>query len=607
MALYALDIETTGLSRFSDRLLCIGVFDGRRGYRAFRTARAFLDWHLPDNQYILHGGKFDCNFLRHHGVDIRGSFSYDTHSISTLLVPQPTIAEGQKSARSLENLYIKLLGGSRYKLDRSNLSAVSDADLLAYNERDCRITWDLFNHLLTQLNQQDWQFVEDWLMPATHFVADMEYNGVFVDKEGLLDYKAVIADKRDKILQELLTLTKGARDVYRNQVVEELAKEYDEKLNKVIVKARDKEKARARYSALFETAKAKIEDFNFNSPSQLKWLLGTYYGLNLFNKRSEKETTDEAMLKSHADRAPVAKALLEYRELEKLLSTCIPALVDNCDVDGRIHPSFNIGGTRTGRLSSSGPNMQQVPKGPVRSYVKAAEGHQLFIADYAQIEVRVIAELAQEEELIHAFKEEIDPYSIIARNLFKLDCDVREVKARFPQHRNTAKTAGLSILYGTGAAKLQEVLKKDLGLSYNLQQCRAFIEDYRNSFPKVQAFKKHLEQALANQKKGYNLLGRPIYIENNDDLYMTALNTVVQGSASDLVIKAATNIAKQFPNIRPIMLVHDEMVFEISESLIDEDLPKQIEFMATKRLEEELKLSVPLKIEWTIAKQWEKP
>lgn len=598
--LYALDIETTGLDPFKDNLLLIGIYSEKTGYIGFNSMKAFQIWNEPSHQFVMHGGKFDVNFLRRKGLDIRAQFQFDTHSIASILKPRP-------AALGLETLAKIYLGFEKYKLDRTKMGEHSFQDLLAYNEKDCRYTYDLFSKFIELLDPKDFSFVDRWLMPVTKLTLDMEFNGVQID----IDALTLFAEKTKKELEaaraELTALTEDARAAWQKKLEGELEAYYKQLCQLAMLKSKDPIKCAARYKKLHDTAKPKIEPFNFGSQKQLKWLLGEFYGIDLFNKRSEKETTDEAMLKEYEAEFPVCRALLRFRELDKLAGTSLPALTSHLGPDGRVHARFNVGGTRTGRLSSSNPNMQQIPRGPLRSCIVAAPGHKLFTADYAQIEVRIMAHLAKEEELINAFKEKIDPYSIIAARLFQLDCDVRDLKQRFPKERDCAKTAGLSILYGTGAAKLKETIQKTLGRDLTLKTCKDYIEAYREGFKAISRYKDTLEKMCANQNKVYNLLGRPFYIESNEDLYMLCLNTMVQGSSSDLVAYAFTKIYERFPFVKPVMMIHDEMVIEIPEEKITGDFISEISYIATVRMQKELSLRVPLKIEYNIAREWSKP
>lgn len=605
--LYALDIETTGLSRFKDRILGIGVFSPNYQHY-FSSVSDFTTWFKSlavKPSFVMHNGSFDTGFIKHGGIDISDYWSYDTRSIASILSPRP-------EQLGLEHLAEKLLGQAPYKLDRKRMEDYSADEIRDYCLKDCELTYKLFTHLQSKLNNKAWQFVESWLMPATKFCAVMEYDGVHVDQSGLERYSEETTKRRDEILLQLRDKAALAVSYYHEKQVKEVSKIYKELYEKAKEKAKDKEKCLRRYALLESAAVSRLEPFNWNSSTQLKWLFKEYYGLSIWNDREEKESTNEAQLKLLSEDNEVAKVLLDYRETEKLVSTCIPALLENIQEDGHVHTHYHIGGTRTGRLSSSGPNLQQIPRGPIRSYVRASSQSRVLVTiDYSQIEVRIIAEVAKETELINAFKEGIDPYSVIAKKLLKINAPVKEIRTLFKKERDVSKTAGLSILYGTGAYKLQEVFKKDLGRDLSIQECKKFIEDYRNSLPGVKHFKESLERSLANNKIYYNLLGRPFTIEDNTDLYMKSLNTLVQGSASDLVMFSALKVKKALDalavpnNCR--LLIHDEQVWELP---IDEAevLVKDVIIPAmTTEIERELGLTVPLAVEYTIDRQWSKP
>lgn len=611
MKLYALDIETTGLDRFKDKILGVGLWSPADSYWFTDLAR-FDSWLRtnPDAVFIAHRGAFDFNFLKHNELDLYGRWVLDSRALASILTPLPVIAKGQKNALGLENLAITLLGEQAYKLNRTDMSSYSEEEVKAYCLKDCELTYKLYEYFEKHFSPSHWKFVENWLMPATHFCAELEWNGIHIDEPGLKVYQKEIEAKRDEVLKELQDLAKTAIIFFHERQVKEVSNKYREMYEKAKEKAKDKAKCVERYAKLEAEAIQKLEPFNWNSSVQLQWLLRDYYCLDIRSDREDKETTNEAMLKSLDH--PVAKKLVEYRELEKLCSTCIPALLENSQ-NSFVYASYNIGGTRTGRLSSSGPNLQQIPRGRIRSFIHAAtNSKKLLTIDYSQIEVRIIAELAKERELINAFKEKIDPYSVIAQKLLKLDCDVREIKERFKKERDISKTAGLSILYGTGAAKLQEVLNKELNKSYSIATCKAFINDYRNSLPGVAELRKRLDRALANGKVYHNLLGRPFSIETNEDIYMKGLNTLVQGSASDLVIWSQT--AGVIPKLKELgvyfkhrMLIHDEVVIELDAEEADLLTQEVIIPAMTTDLANLLNLTVPLAVEYNISKGWEKP
>lgn len=611
--LFALDIETTGLDPRKDRIIGIGIYNPRN-HKFFDSVADFATWyrncvHTP--LFIAHRGAFDVNFIRNVGLDIRDSWVLDTRSIASILVPRP-------DKLGLEFLAEKYLGQTPYKLDRTNMASYSRDEVASYCLKDCELTYQLYQLFRQKLDAKSWDFVQTWLMPATKFCGDMEYDGVYVDRKGLELYNNEMVAKRDQLRSELQERAKTALVAYHAKQVKEVTATYKELYETAKEKTKDKEKCLRRYSLLEAAAISKLEPFNWNSSEQLKWLLKDYLGLDIFNVREAKETTNEAKLAELSHQHEIPKILLEYREHEKLVSTCIPALLEHADANSFVHTSYHIGGTRTGRLSSSSPNLQQIPRGRLRSYIQAAPSlvgggpRSLVTIDYAQIEVRIIAEIAKEKELIHAFKEEIDPYSVIAQKLLKINCPVKDIKAKFKKERDVSKTAGLSILYGTGAAKLQEVLRKELGRDYKISECKNFIEDYRNSLPGVKAFKQHLEQALANGKIYYNLLGRPFSIEHNEDIYMNGLNTLVQGSASDMVIWSQTEFV--LPELKKLgvefkhrMLIHDEVVIELNTDEAELLIQEVIEPCMTTKVMESLGMEVPLKVEYVIDRAWEKP
>lgn len=601
--IYAIDLETSGLDRFKDRILCVGVSNLETDF-IFDNLDDFSLWleRNPCARFIAHSGSFDFGFLRHNGLDLRSRWVYDTRTVASLLIPRP-------ESLGLEPLAEKLLGKQLYKLDRTKMSDYSREQLHNYCLTDCRYTFELYNYLRQRV---DVNFVETWILPATFFCADMEYDGVYVEKTGLEAYSLQEAAKRDRLLEELKDLAKPAIIAYHENQVKELSQTYKEMYEKAREKAKtpeSKEKAVRRYALLEAAAVSRLEPFNFSSPKQLGWLLRDYYGLSIRDRDGE-DSTAEVVLRSIDH--PLCQKLCDFRESEKLVGSSIPALLENIKADGHVHTRYNIGGTRTGRLSSSGPNLQQIPKGPLRGYVRTSSMDAVLVTiDFAQIEVRIIAEVAKEEELINAFKEDIDPYSVIAQKLLKIDCPVRELKSRHKKERDVAKTAGLSILYGTGAAKLQEVLNKELALKISLNDAKNYIVDYRKQFHSISTFKKDLEETLRYKRVYKNLLGRPFIIEDEEDIYMKSLNTLVQGSASDLVVYSAVKVKKALDDLAVPnhcrLLIHDETVWELPADEAEVLVNEVIVPIMTTEMEKEFNLAVPLKVEYSIDERWSKP
>ena len=452
-------------------------------------------------------------------------------------------------------------------------------------------------------------------MPATRLCMNLEYNGIYGDWKGLAAYKDELVLVRNQVQSELQDLTKLPRNHWKELKKKELENAYDTKKTLAVSKAKDPKKRAAFYDKLFQKACDKIEEFNWNSPLQVAWLLRDYYGLDLLNERTNKETTDDEKLKSLDH--PVAKKLLEYREVEKLLSQQIPGLLDNVKQDRCIHGHFNVGGTRTGRLSSSKPNLQQIssrkPMGrKIRSYVTARKGFTLATIDYSQIEPRLLAHYSKEPKLIEPFKEGIDIYSVFAREIFGMeDADLKTFKKDHPTERACGKTGGLSVLYGTGGKKFAEMVRKETGREIPIKQAYDLVNGFRDRLSAVSDFKLSLERSLMNRRVQYNLLGRPLVIEDNQDLHMKALNTLIQGSASDLVVYSQFELV--LPALKKIgidfthrLLVHDESVLELPESEAEDIVKELIEPLMTDKVMERLEIDVPIKVEYAISKRWEK-
>jgi len=277
-----------------------------------------------------------------------------------------------------------------------------------------------------------------------------------------------------------------------------------------------------------------------------------------------------------------------------------------------VHGRLNVGGTKTGRLSSSSPNIQQISRGKLRECVVADQDNTvLFAGDYSQLEVRVIAELSKEPKLIDAFKRGVDPYSVFAKDMFSLDMPVEDIKQEAALYREAGKVGVLSILYRTGPKKLRVSMQKILGQSISLQEAKTYIDNFKAGLPTLQYYDEQLQYALLNKKIVFNLLGRPFRIESNDDVYMKGLNSLVQGSASDLLVYSQVNLV--LPELRrqgvwheTKMWVHDEAVLELKADEAEQVAEEIIKPAMTTKLQEHLKLDVPLKLSYTCNKMWEK-
>jgi DNA polymerase-1 len=349
------------------------------------------------------------------------------------------------------------------------------------------------------------------------------------------------------------------------------------------------------------------EEFNINSPKQLSHILFEKLNLPVVKKTKTGASTDEEVLKKLAAKHELPAMLLEYRQLVKLTSTYIDALPQLINPKtGRVHTSFNQTGTETGRLSSSNPNLQNIPiktdlgRQIRRAFVAGVAGNSLLCVDYSQIELRILAHLSGDENLMQAFKKDEDVHRFTASLIFNQK--LHEVS---DEMRNTAKRINFGIIYGMSAYGLS----KDLNIS--AEQAQDFIDAYFLRYPKVKTFcEAQIEKA---RKDGFvtTILGRHRYLpqinSSNNSLRQfaerQAINAPVQGSAADLIKLAMINIQealdKKELKSRLTLQVHDELVFDCLDSEIKEmqDLVKGI-------MEQVLKLSVPVKVSIAVGKNW---
>ena len=348
---------------------------------------------------------------------------------------------------------------------------------------------------------------------------------------------------------------------------------------------------------------------NVSSPKQLGELLFEKLKLDPKAKKSARGTwsTDEDTLVELADESPVIDAILDYRAAKKLLSTYIEPFPKYISpVTGRIHTTFNQALTSTGRLSSSNPNLQNIPirsdRGrSIRKAFVAQDADSVIVsADYSQIELRIMAHLCQDEHLIHAFREGIDVHAATASKIFHVP--VESVSA---DQRRIAKTANFGIMYGISAFGLAQRLR------ISRAESKKIIDDYFKSFPAIRSF---IDQTVAAAREnGYveTLFGRRRYIPDINSKNMTlralaernAVNAPIQGTSADIIKIAMIGIDRRIReaglNARMVLQVHDELVFESPVPEVD-----TLKRLVVEEMEGVIRLSVPLTVECNDGKNW---
>lgn len=349
------------------------------------------------------------------------------------------------------------------------------------------------------------------------------------------------------------------------------------------------------------------QEFNINSPSQLGTILFEKMQLPTSRKNKTGYSTDVSVLETLAKTHGMPKMILEYRQLAKLKSTYVDALPKLINpYTGRLHTSYNQTVAVTGRLSSTDPNLQNIPirtelgREIRKAFIPAKPGYTILDADYSQIELRIMAHLSGDENLMDAFKNNLDIHSSTASKVLGIPLD--EITQ---DHRRKAKEINFGIMYGMGKFGLSN----RLGISF--EEAGDFIENYFTQFPNVKLF---MDQIIEEAKKnGFvsTLMKRRRYLpEINAKNHQvrsfaerTAINTPIQGTAADLIKIAMIRIHDEFKKRKlqgmMIMQVHDELVFEVPDSEVDE-----IKVLVIDCMESALELKVPIKADVGTGANW---
>ena len=405
-------------------------------------------------------------------------------------------------------------------------------------------------------NNQE-KLLQEIEIPLARVLASMEREGFSVDREGIEEYNRVISEK------------------------------LEEKL-----------------SAVYEMAGC---EFNLNSPKQLSDVLFSEDKLNLPHGKKTKSgySTNADVLESLRDKHPVINEILEYRSLAKLKSTYCEGLLKVIDNDGRIHSTLNQTETRTGRISSAEPNLQNIPVRTeqgreLRKFFNARPGYVLVDADYSQIELRVLAALADDENMINAFLSGADIHSITASQVMGVP-----LESVTSADRRKAKAVNFGIVYGIGAFSLSQ----DIGTS--VQEADRYIKGYLANYSGVAAFMENAKKSA--KEKGYaeTYFGRRRYLpELNESNAIrrgfgerVAMNMPIQGTAADIIkiamIKVYERLKAECPKAKLIMQVHDELIIEAPEENAEE-----VKNLLKEVMETACKMSVPFTVEVESGKTW---
>ena len=350
------------------------------------------------------------------------------------------------------------------------------------------------------------------------------------------------------------------------------------------------------------------QPFNLGSPKQLQEIFFEKLNLPIIKKTPKGQpSTAEPVLKELAREYPLPKVILEYRSLAKLKSTYTDRLPEQiCPKTGRVHTSYHQAVTATGRLSSTSPNLQNIPVRThegrrIRQAFIAPEGYKLVAADYSQIELRIMAHLSADPGLINAFGAGLDIHKATAAEVF--DVEIEQVDS---DQRRSAKAINFGLMYGMSAFGLGN----QLDIPRNLAQ--QYMDQYFERYTGVHEYMERIRETAEQQGFVETLFGRRLYLpEINSKNHMrrqaaarAAINAPMQGTAADIIKMAMIDVdqwlQKELPEVRITLQVHDELVLEIPESQLDDVIPE-----LKKRMEQAASLDVPLIVDVGIGDNWE--
>ena len=566
----SIDTETTSTDAISAELvgLSFSVEEKKAFYvavpanyeEALKIVQIFKPLYESDKiMKIGQNIKYDYEVLTKYGVTLQGKM-FDTMIAHYLIQPElhHNMDYMAETLLGYQTIHIEELLGPKGKKQK-NMRDLSPTDIYEYAAEDADITLRLKNVLEPRLKELG---VEELFwnieMPLVRVLADMELNGVCLDTEALQDTSKIFTERMKQYEQEIY--------------------------------------------------KEAGEEFNISSPKQVGDIL--FGKLQIMDKPKKTKTgqyvTSEEVLQSLESKSPIVRNILNYRGMKKLLSTYIDALPKLINPrTGHIHTSFNQALTATGRLSSSDPNLQNIPVRTddgkeIRKCFIPEDGCLFFSADYSQIELRIMAHLSEDENMMEAFREGHDIHRATAAKIWHVDID----KVTDAQ-RKKAKQANFGIIYGITTYGLAQRMDIPNG------EAKELIEGYFRTFPKVQAYMEHAKEEA--RAKGYaeTLFHRRRYLADINSRNATvrgfaernAINAPIQGTEADIIKVAMVRIWERFKKegirSKMILQVHDELNF----SVFPEER-EQVERIVIEEMQNAYPLNVPLIADAGWGKNW---
>lgn len=575
--LFAFDTETTHLDY--TKALVVGVsFAIEAGHAAYvplahsypgAPQQLSRQWVLDQLKPLLESEsarkvgqnlKYDANVLANHGISLAG-ICHDT-------MLQSYVLNSTASRHNMDALAEKYLGQETIHYEdvagkgakQICFDQVSIELAAPYAAEDADITLRLHQHIFPQLKQIDslatvYETIE---MPLVPVLARMEQTGVLVDEQ-------MLSQQSGELTASIKALETQAHE-------------------------------------------AAGQPFNLGSPKQIQEILYDKLGLPVLKKTPKGQpSTAESVLQDLAVDFPLPRLILEHRSLSKLRSTYTDKLPKQINpVTGRVHTSYHQAVAATGRLSSSDPNLQNIPVRSeegrrIRQAFIAEEGFTVMAADYSQIELRIMAHLSQDTGLLQAFKEGLDVHKATAAEVFGVPVDQVET-----HQRRSAKAINFGLIYGMSAFGLAKQLDIDRGAA------QGYINLYFERYPGVKQYMDETRELAREQGYIETLFGRRLYLpdilakngQRRQYAERTAINAPMQGTAADIIKLAMLSVDNWLqvdkPAVRMVMQVHDELVFEVENSYLD-----QAASIIQQKMSGAASLDVPLVVDVGMGKNWD--
>ena len=561
----ALDSETTGLYPRDGYMLGLSLsYEPEHGAYIDtdcinEEVEELLQKLFDTKKVVFHNAKFDLAFFEYHFGFKFPNFedtmllhymldeNPGTHGLKQLSLKYTPYGDYEKAMYEWIADYCRkngILKGS-FTWDMIPFDIMKD-----YAAMDAVCTFLLYDKFHTALIKNDrlYGVYRDILLKGTRFLTDIQDNGVPFDKERLQKSTVLMQEEIDQAIKSLYEFTE--------------------------IKA-------------FEKAQGK--DFNPNSTMQLRSLLFDYIGLQPTGKKTGTgaDSTDAEVLGQLAEEHPVPQLVLDIRQKVKIKTTYLDKIYPQLDRDSRLRTGFNLHGTTSGRLSSSGKmNMQQIPRDNpiVKGCIRAAEGNKIVAMDLTTAEVYCAAVLANDKNLMQVFQSGGNFHSNIAKLVFNLPCEVDQVAELYGTQRQMAKAVTFGIMYGAGPKKISEQVTKDSGKYFSMNEASAVISDYFKQFSGLKNWLDTQKRFIQDNGFIYSHFGRKRRLPNvfSSDKGIAShevrsgINFLVQSIASDVNLLGAIDTHQEIKNLglekdmRIFALVHDSVLAEVREDLVDQ-------------------------------------